>query len=195
MENNMRSDDTYLGDASKGELQIIREVPVYENQYGALYDDEVLFPSGASGRYIRYEWAAPYSIGILPVMKDGRLVLIRSFRHALRNWFIEIPKGFGSSEATPEDSAREELIQETGLSCANLRRMREVVNDPGFIANRMIIFIAEDCECSQLPKPEPYEAIESSKAYSIDEIRRMIENGDIQDSVTLLVLLDYLNNR
>jgi len=114
----------YKGKVKKGEIEIIREQPVYENQYGILYDDEVIFPSGVSGKYIRFLWKAPYSVAVLPVIENDRIALISSFRHGLRGWTLEIPKGFGKPDIPPKKVAQLELIEETGLSCKRIHKLR-----------------------------------------------------------------------
>lgn len=184
----------YKRKAKKGEIEITREQPVYENQYGILYDDEVIFPSGASGKYIRFLWKAPYSVAVLPVMEDNQIALISSFRHALRGWTLEIPKGFGEKNLKPKEAARRELLQETGLSCKKIYKLREIIIDPGFIATKMILFVAKGCVQFKNPCLEDHEAIGSIQVYPVKEVYQIIAKEGIKDSVTLVALLEYFKN-
>jgi ADP-ribose pyrophosphatase len=182
----------YLGDAKDGEIQILRECPVYQNEYGTLYDDAVLFPSGAAGHYIRFLSSAPFSVAILPIMADGRIALIKVFRHALRNWILEIPKGFGDANHEPAFLAEKELMEETGLQATSIRKSIEVITDPSFTGSRMLLFIAEGCVQAKPAEPEDYETIESVKTFSIPEITQMIQSGEISDLVSLLALSSFI---
>lgn len=185
----------YKGNSKKGEIEITKEKLIYENQYGILYDDDVFFPTGVSGKYIRFLWKAPYTVAVLPIMKDGQIALISSFRHALRDWILEIPKGFGEKYLEPMKVAQRELLEETGLNCSKINLVREIIIDPGLLATKMILFVAYGCIQYQKPNPEDHEAIESIKIYNLDEIYRLIAEEGIKDSVTLIALLEYLKNR
>ena len=105
----------YKGDIHKGEIEIIKEHIAYENGYITVYDDFVQFPGGQGGRYLRLNWKAPYGVVILPRHIDGRILLIRNFRHESREWSWEVPKGFGEKELTPIQCAQKELLEETGF--------------------------------------------------------------------------------
>jgi ADP-ribose diphosphatase len=88
---------------------------VYEDQYLTILRDAVRYLDGARGAYIRAvaDLVAPGVVGVLPVY-DGKILLIQHFRHATRDWRLEIPSGGCEPGATADDDARRELAEEIG---------------------------------------------------------------------------------
>jgi hypothetical protein len=68
----------YKGNHQNGEIEIIKEVKVYENRFCDFYNDEVLFPSGSSGNFLRLAMKGKYSVAVLPITKDGKMVFIKN---------------------------------------------------------------------------------------------------------------------
>ncbi|RAJ92970.1 NUDIX hydrolase [Aliidiomarina maris] len=99
-------------------IKLIKPVEVYRNKFAVLYDDEVEFPNGSHGRYVRFCWAAPYGVALRVVNSDDALLLIRTFRHDSRCWTWQVPKGFGVDGLTPLACAQKELREETGLEAS-----------------------------------------------------------------------------
>lgn len=187
-----RSTNRNIGNAAKGEIQIVSERIVYENRYGTLYDDSVAFPGGVNGTYMRFSWHAPYSVAVLPVLTDGRIVLIEVFRHAQRRWLYEIPKGFGQTEAEPANVARIELLEEAGIKSGSIEHLVTVSSDPGFIANPLHIFVARDCEFSAPPAREEFETIRGVLALGIDEAMESLNKDPACDVMTRLAIMEYV---
>ena len=90
---------------------------VYEDQYIVVLRDAVRFPDGHLDTYIRIlpRDERPSGVAVL-AMLDGRIVLLRHFRHATRAWHLEILRGFGSPGSSPEEDARREIAEEIGAS-------------------------------------------------------------------------------
>ncbi|MBB3033217.1 NUDIX domain-containing protein [Alteriqipengyuania lutimaris] len=103
----------------KGTIETMEERVVYENDYATVYDDRVRFPDGHEGTYFRWQWNAPHGVAIVPVIED-RVVLIRAYRYQNKAFVVEIPQGFGGQEGGPEEDARRELREETGLEAGEL---------------------------------------------------------------------------
>jgi hypothetical protein len=167
-------------------IRIVRERPVYENDYGQLFDDDVEFTaSAARGRYVRWVWKAPYSVAVLAVV-DGRPVVVRNYRHAARAWVLEVVKGFGSVDLSPSDVAWNELRQETGLESDHLVSLGPVTVDPGFTNQTMYLFVALDCRPG-IATPEPYESILEAIALDLAAGRTARQFG-VTDAVSLLLI-------
>lgn len=169
-------------------IHIDEERSVYENRFGVLFDDAVTFPSGTRGTYLRFVWKSPYYVAVLPVLPDGRVVLVRAFRHALRDWCIEVPKGFGRENALPVEVAREELDEETGFDCEQFESCGTIVTDPAFVATPCHMFRAQLTGNRRAPRHETTEAIADLLICSPDEINDIRSTGGIQDAITLLLL-------
>lgn len=75
---------------------------------------------------------------------DGRLVLVRQYRHAVGEWTLELPAGRLESGESPLDTAHRELEEETGLVARRWTFLRSFVPSPGFCSERIHLFLAED---------------------------------------------------
>lgn len=184
-----------VGDKEHGEIQIDEERLVYSNRYGSLYDDAVSFPSGARGTYVRFAWHTPYTVAVLPVLDDGSVVLLSVFRHAARAWTVEIPKGFGAADRSPEETARIELFEEAGVESARLRLTRTVAQDPAFIATPCHLFIADGCTLRDARRLEASEAIRAPRVVLATDVDRLIDGGEVTDAITLLLLMMHSSAR
>lgn len=90
---------------------------VHEGPFMRFWDDEVVFPSGATGTHVRMRWTAPYGVGV--VVTDGAAaLLLETHRYGEPRPSWEIPRGFGATGSTPEADARRELWEETGLEAS-----------------------------------------------------------------------------
>lgn len=179
------------GKAALGEIEIARECLVFENQYIKIYNDEVLFPSGYSGTYVRISSHTNQSVGVLPVTADGNLVLIRTFRHAARGWGYEVTKGEVSVGEKPEEAARRELLEETGYTAGKLIDLGEVCESPAIFSGRMRCYLALDCVTSECAHPELTEAISGVRIFSADSYFDD-RTADFTDAITQLLILKYL---
>src|SRR5581483_10744137 len=92
---------------------------VYENPWIALREDQVVRPDGKPGIYgvVHFKSRA---IGVLPVDDRGRIWLVGQYRYTLNRYSWEIPEGGGTFDESPEEAARRELREETGLVAGRL---------------------------------------------------------------------------
>ncbi len=75
---------------------------------------------------------------------DGRLVLVRQYRHAVGEWTLELPAGRLEPGEDALDTARRELEEETGLVAGRWSFLRTFVPSPGFCSERIHLFLAEE---------------------------------------------------
>lgn len=175
----------YKGDHQKGEIEIVQERPVYQNDFATFYDDEVCFPAGKKGRYIRLAWKAPYGVAIFAKDQAGRVLLVRNFRHETRSWHWEIPKGFGIEGMSPEECALKELQEETGFIGLKTTLFKEV-------KDRNLITYLIEVELSQDQKTafdrEEGEAISDVRFFEHDDLWALIHHEEVSDGMTLFYL-------
>jgi len=185
---NKKTDRLYKGDQRKGEIEILASRVVFQNQFATLYYDQVAFPSGLQGQHLRFAWTAPSAVAILPVLSNKRIVLIQAFRHPIRQWLLEIPKGFGRSGESTGEAARRELFEEAHLRCEKLLSLGPIFPDAGILCSKEEIFLALDCKETQGPG-EDREAIKEVVSYPYPEALAMAIKGEIKDALTLAALL------
>ncbi|GAA2828778.1 NUDIX hydrolase [Kitasatospora sp. CM 4170] len=182
------------------ELALVQGLPeefgdigvVYQDRYVTVVRDAVLFPSGVSGAYVR---VCPTGDGVgaavLPVLHDGRVVLVRHFRHADRQWHWEIPRGFGEPGEEGDATARREAEEELGCPVAEVLRLGAMEADAGMAATRTELYLArldEDEFRTEPSKGARQEGIDAVRAVSPDELQDMLTLGQVTDSFTLSAL-------
>jgi len=130
-------------------------------------------------------------VAVLPVM-DGRLGLLRIYRHALGRCLWEIPRGFVDPGESDRVSALRELEEETGLSCApdDLEHLGHIAPEPGIIAARVRLFAARRCSTVRPFRREEFGHMDF-RLFEPDQVLSLHGKGEIQDSATLAAYLLY----
>lgn len=156
----------------------------YRDQYVLLLRDAVRFPDGSLGtctRSVDEDERAP-GVVVLP-LHQGRILLIRHFRHGTRTWHLEIPQGFGIPGLSSEESIRIELKEEIDATVSRLMPLGQVHLDTRSGANRIELFFAEIDSYGDV---ELQEGITELLPTPVAEVERMIRDNEI-DNVFLLV--------
>jgi ADP-ribose pyrophosphatase len=152
----------------------------FKDQYGLILRDAVRYSNGSLGTYIRLVAPPVPGVVILPVWQ-GKILLIRHFRHATRSWHLEIPRGMGFDAEVEKDASRE-LAEEIGASAARLIGLGDVYPDTGLTNSRVVLFYAE---VPSYGKPEANEAITHILPTSAAEFEQKIADGEIADGFVL----------
>ena len=131
----------------------------------------------------------PGSAVVLPVLPDGRIVLIRQYRHAVGQYLWELVAGHKEPNESFAESARRELQEEAGYRARRIRKLLEVFPSPGLLGERMEIFVAEDLT-KGVARPEDDEKI-TRHAITLNEALRWIRAGKIRDGKSVAGILYY----
>ena len=158
---------------------------LYEGRVLSLDVDEVSEPGGVAGT--REVVRQTGSVAALPVLDDGRIVLVRQYRYAVSDFVWELPAGRRDPSESPEAGARRELEEEVGLRAASLEPISTFWTTPGFCDEVMHLFRATGLE-SVPPRPEADERIEPG-TFTLDEAMAMVARGEIREGKTLVALL------
>jgi ADP-ribose pyrophosphatase len=104
----------------------------------------------------------PASVFIVPVTRDGRIILVRQYRYAVDDWTLEVPAGIHDrTEQSLEDTARMELKQEIGATCETLEPIGQFYSSPAISNETCHVFLATGVELSSPPEREPTETLET----------------------------------
>jgi ADP-ribose pyrophosphatase len=117
----------------------------------------------------------------------GRVLLIRQYRLPPRENLWELPAGRCDAGESPLETARRELVEETGYRAARWRKLMEFYPAPGFASELMAAFVAEDLTAGKAA-PEPYELIETHWSEWAEALE-MVRRGEIRDAKTIATLL------
>ena len=167
--------------------QVLSSTIIYEGPVFGLRRDEVIEPSGV--RAMREVITHPGSVVVLPVLPDGRILLIRQYRHATRQYLWELVAGRMDPGETPKVAAARELIEETGHRAKRFRVFLDVFPTPGFLEERMFILLAEGLTAGEA-EPEEDEKI-ISRAYTREQLEEMIRSGKLRDAKSIAGILYY----
>jgi len=130
----------------------------------------------------------PGSVAIVPVDRDGRVVLVRQRRVPARAELVELPAGTLEPGEEPEATARRELREQTGLRGGSWRRLARLWTTPGFVREQMHLYLAEDLDEGESDTEED-EQIELER-WTRDEVEARL--GEVEDAKTLAGLPLYL---
>jgi ADP-ribose pyrophosphatase len=175
------------GTARAKKAIVLSSAIIYQGPVFGLRRDEVIEPSGV--RTTREVITHPGSVVVLPVLPDGRILLIQQYRHATRSYLWELVAGRMDPGETPKVAAARELIEETGYRAKHLRVFLDVFPTPGFLEERMFILLAEGLTEGKA-EPEEDEKI-VSQAYNRKQLERMIRGGKLRDAKSVAGILYY----
>ena len=124
---------------------------------------------------------------IIPVHDDSTVVLVRQYRHPAVRYLLEAPAGTLAQGERPEVGAARELQEELGLTASRLEKLAEFFVSPGFLEEKMWVFLATDfSEGKQnLDDDEFLDLVR----LPIAEALEMITSGEIQDAKTIIALM------
>lgn len=179
----------YKGDHKQGEIELTQENLVFKNEYATLYNDDVIFPSGVSGKYLRFVWNAPYGVMIFPRDSEGKLLLVRNFRHENRGWFWEIPKGFGEPNLTPLECSKKELFEETGCLGSNWQLFKTITEKQ----SKTYIFEVIVESQTSTDNQENKEAISEVRFFERDELHALLLSDEVSDPMTMFCIAHSLS--
>jgi len=173
---------------AKGKLKVLKSEMVYEGPIFGLRRDEVVEPNGVRAQ--REVITHPGSVVVLPVLKDGRILMIRQYRYAAKQYLWELVAGRIDKGETVREAAARELREETGYRAKRFRLILELFPTPGFLEERMHLLLAEGLTEGEA-QPEEDEKI-FSHAYKLHELKRMMRTGELRDAKSIAGILYYL---
>ena len=123
---------------------------------------------------------------IVPVLEDGRVVLVRQYRYAATTELLEIPAGTLKSNENPKECALRELEEETGYRSGELTKMLECFVAPGYSTEKIHIYLARRLTQTQTKLDED-ESI-SIERLRFSEALDKIRTGEIRDAKSMVGL-------
>ena len=173
--------------AGRPVAKILSSETIYKGPVFGVRRDEVLEPGGV--RAIREVITHPGSVVVLPVLPDGRILMIRQYRHATRQYLWELVAGRIDSGENVRHAAARELMEETGYRAQRFRVFLDMFPTPGFLEERMYVLLAEKLTAG-VAQPEEDERI-TAKAFAPAALERMIERNVVRDAKSIAGLLYY----
>jgi ADP-ribose pyrophosphatase len=159
---------------------------VFEGKLLTVRRDTVRLPNGKTTEREVVEHSEV--VAILPVLDDGRIVMVRQYREAVGKALLEIPAGGVDEGETAEQAARREMIEETGYRVGRLEAVCSFYSSPGFCTELMHLFVARDLEPGEpTEENDELEVVRFSREEAMDRLW----NGEIADAKTVAALALY----
>jgi ADP-ribose pyrophosphatase len=136
-----------------------------------------------------YRISGPDSVTIFPLLDDGRIVLERQYRPAIRKYIYELPAGCIDDGETPAHAAARELEEETGYRPGLIRQLFDAYPSPGIRTEFATIYIATNLVKTKTHL-DPDEVI-TIKKVKLEELVEMIKKNQIIDLKTIAAVLFY----
>ncbi|MPZ88277.1 MAG: NUDIX domain-containing protein [Nitriliruptorales bacterium] len=134
----------------------------------------------------------PGAVAVVAVDDDGRVILLRQYRHALRDYVVEVPAGkLDEDGERPEETARRELIEEVGLDAAELTELVHFHNSSGWTDESTTVYLGTGLREASADgfAPKAEEADMEVFRLPLGEAVTMAQRGEIVDAKTLIGLL------
>ncbi len=160
----------------------------YQGSIIPVYADTIELPNGkvVEWDYIDHLGAA----AVVPVLDDGRILVVRQYRNTLDRVTLELPAG---KKDTREEKgiacAARELEEETGYKSESLEWLINVCSWVAFTNEKIEIFVATDLKKTKQHLDE--DEFVDVEAYTVAELRQMILEGTIEDAKTIAGVLAY----
>lgn len=176
------------GNKMSEEIRRVKRELAYHGTVVDVYKDYMEFANGSTEEwdYIHHNGAA----AVIPVMEDGRILMVTQFRNALDRYTLEIPAGKLDTKDEPGiECAARELEEETGYKSENLEWLITLRTTVAICNEKIEIFVAKDLKPSKQKLDEgEYVTV---KAYTLKELKEKIYSGEIEDSKTVSAVLAY----
>ena len=166
--------------------KINHEENIYDNPWINITEFQVINPSGNPGIYGQVHFKNK-AIGVLPLDEKLNTYLVGQFRFPLKQYSWEIPEGGGPLSGEHLDSAKRELLEETGLKAAKWTEIQRMYLSNSVCDEEAIIYLAQNLEQFEA-EPEETEQL-TIKKLPFEEVYQMVCRGEITDAITVAAVL------
>jgi ADP-ribose pyrophosphatase len=166
--------------------KITSEKIIYNNPWINLTEYQVINPSGNPGIYGKVHYKN-IAIGVLPLDDELNTYLVGQYRFALGQYSWEMPEGGGILGTDPLDSAKRELLEETGLKAQNWTEIQRLHLSNSVSDELSILYLARNLQQFEA-EPEDTEQLIVHKL-PFEQVYQMVCNGEITDAMTVAAVL------
>ncbi len=167
--------------------KVLSSKVIYSGPVFGVRQDRVIEPGGVAS--VRDVVTHNGSVVLLPVFPDGRLLLVRQYRHAVGGYLWELVAGRIEPGELPLEAARRELLEETGYTAGRFRKLLNVFPTPGFVSEHMVVYAVGKLRPGEA-RPEADERIRTRR-FSLRELEAMMRRGRLRDAKSIAGILYY----
>ena len=180
-----------MADAALHDYRVLDSETVFDGHVISLRRDTVAMPGG--GDSVREVVAHPGAVAVVAVDDEGRVVLLRQYRHPVGRYLWELPAGLRDSDGEPPlETAKRELAEEVLLAAERWSLLTTTYSSPGFSDELVLVYLAEGL--SDVARPEGFTVEHEELDMTIervplaDAVQRVFD-GDIRNAAAVVGLL------
>jgi ADP-ribose pyrophosphatase len=166
--------------------KIVAQKAVYDNLWINVTEFDVLNPSGNPGIYGKVHFKN-IAIGVLPLDDKLNTYLVGQYRFPLEQYSWEMPEGGGPIGIDPVESAKRELLEETGLKAESWTEILQIHLSNSVSDELSILYLARGLKQFEA-EPEETEQLIVNKV-PFEEVYQMVCRGEITDAMTVAAVL------
>lgn len=171
---------------AKKPVELIERVEKYKGHVITVYEDKVK----VGGRetywdYIHHNGAA----AVLPVTDEGKILMVRQYRHPLGRYILEIPAGKRDGDEAFKTCAIRELEEETGYKAESFEYLLSINTTVAFLDEFIEIYLARGLYPGEV-KWDPDEEL-GLEEWELDDLIGLIRKGELTDSKTVSAIMTY----
>jgi ADP-ribose pyrophosphatase len=175
-----------MKESEKNPWKTLHSTDVFESPWIRVTKSEVLNPAGNPAEYgcVHFKHLA---IGIVPIDKEKNIWLVGQYRYPLNEYSWEIPEGGGKLDVAPEESAKRELLEETGIVAQRFTEILKMHLSNSATDETSITFLASGLSYQEA-QPEESEVLQLKKM-PLGEAFQWVINGKITDAISVASIL------
>jgi 8-oxo-dGTP pyrophosphatase MutT (NUDIX family) len=166
--------------------KITSEKAIYDNPWINVTEYQVINPSGNPGIYGKVHFKN-LAIGVLPLDEDLNTYLVGQYRFVLNQYSWEMPEGGGPEGTDPLESAKRELLEETGLKASRWTEIQRLHLSNSVCDELSILYVARDLAQFEAEPEETEQLI--IKKVPFAQVYQMVCDGAITDAMTVVAVL------
>jgi 8-oxo-dGTP pyrophosphatase MutT (NUDIX family) len=130
---------------------------------------------------------APTWINVIPITKNGTIILVEQYRHGIHDASLEIPGGVVDDGEEPIQAAKRELLEETGYSSTKWKKMGRVSTNPAIMTNYCETWLAEDCVLTNDINPDDFEDLKVVEM-PVNDLMSLIKEGTVHHALIVAAI-------
>ncbi|WP_020403882.1 NUDIX hydrolase [Gracilimonas tropica] len=134
---------------------------------------------------------APEWMNVIPLTSDNEVVLVEQFRYGIEGPTLELPGGMVDAGETHFETAKRELLEETGFTGDKWHYLGKVSSNPAFLTNYTHLHVVKNCRKIQDQQLDGNERI-NVHVIPLDDFLEMVNNGTVHHSLVVAAVAKFL---
>ena len=162
---------------------------VYKSEWMTVYEDQVYKRNDVTSKAGVYNRIDVCDTAIvIPLFKDGSLLMVKNYRHGVGTDLLELPGGFIDEDEVPLGAAKRELIEETGYTCNKVKVVNWFYTWPGRTGQKNFVVVANGLKKHFRKNGDELELIKVLRV-SRNKVMQELKRGRIKSALTIAASL------